>query len=211
MWKGTEKRRRGAFGECLTARAAGWTTASEWRQATGPISTAWPSVCPLCPPLGPWPLWLLPPLVGQMPKSGVWGLASGSGPSIFPHTHTRLRHAHSGCRTSNSSPDVFNHGETSLCLVAWNRPGLDSRTSLTRRPRLSSPLLASPRLGPSSWLQLTSLPPISHRQDGTQESSQKVRQVPLPHFAASRGGRYFNRHALTIGPYFTDPTARPPP
>lgn len=91
---------------------------------------------------GTWPhlhhLWLLPSLVGQMPKSGVWGLASGPEPSIFPHTHARLRHGHSGCRTSNSSPDIFNHGETSLCLVAWNRPGLYSRTPLARRPRLSS-------------------------------------------------------------------------
>lgn len=61
------------------ARAADWTTASEWRQAIDPIATTctWPSMCPLWLSLGPWPLWLLPSLVGQMPKSGVWGLGSG--------------------------------------------------------------------------------------------------------------------------------------
>lgn len=134
------------FGEGFIARAADWTTASEWRQAIPRPHLHLGSHVPFVPAS-----WALAPLAAPFlgrPDAEVWGLGSGFRLRTvhLPHTHTRLRHGHSGCRTSNSSPDIFNHGETSLCLVARNRPGLYSRTSLTR----ALALLSSPRRGPSS-------------------------------------------------------------
>jgi len=134
-----------SFGECFIARwrQIGRRRANgERRQAIDPISTSHGG--PLCLPLGPFGCSLPWSVRCRSLGSGVW-VPAPNRPSS--HTHTRLRHGDSGCRTSNSSPDIFNHGETSLCLFAWNRPGLYSRTSLTR----ALALLSSPRRGPSSW------------------------------------------------------------
>lgn len=161
--------------------------------------------------------WALAPLAAPFlgrPDAEVWGLGSG----VWLPAPNRPSSAIPilGCATAipAAAPAIV----LPIYLIAA-RPHFasllgtapDSALGHPQPVALASPLLSSPRLGPSSRLQLTSLPPNSHRQDWTHETSQKVRQVPLPRSAASRDGRYFNRHALTIGPYFTDPTARPPP